>query len=301
MVHVHYKGNTKMNYGGMTAFEFSKKNCEVINQQLSVMGKPAKIFKVTGSFKDLESYTEDVYISTENSYHATYRSAHKIKQTDACTIKIIPYQENQIIRYAQRSAYKFNSSHSIGEQWSRSELPGPAVSKVVGGAMAGLWNFKMSRSAKKNMIANLFCEEGGFSMESKREMVGSACVWRARPEDRLQFLGHSLELVLSSNTQMGEGVTVQETSDSVNLREAYDAHVFQVPKEVLNMPFYADQPDYTKPDDGDADLDCKSEKKRTGVDPCSSPAALAKWCKAELEKTGKDRCNNDDMDEESEE
>ena len=304
MVHVRYTGTNKIDFDGMTAQQFYKKNCDVVNQQYKAMGKPslAKPFKVSGSFKDLEAYTEDVYISPENSYHATFKSGFKIdsKSMDVCDIRIIPYQENTIIHYAQRSSYRFDSSRPTAEQWVRNELPGPTVSKVVGNTMAGLWGFKASRSTKKDMVASLFCEKGEYSMGSKREMVGSACVWRAKPEDHLIFLGHPLELVLSSNTHVGKGMTNQETADSVNLREAYNSSVFQVPSAVKNMPFYADEPNYTQPEKDDLDLDCKAEKKRTGIDPCSSPAALAKWCKAELEKTGEDICNNDDMDEESE-
>ena len=103
MVHVRYNGTNKINYDGMTAHEFYKKTCDAINQQYKTMGKPSltKPFKVTGSFKDLEAYTEEVYISPKNSYHATYKSGYTIKsgKLDACDIHIIPRQQNTIIYY----------------------------------------------------------------------------------------------------------------------------------------------------------------------------------------------------------
>ncbi len=300
MVHVRYTGTNKIDFNGMTTQQFYKKNCDVVNQQYKAMGKPslAKPFKVTGSFKDLESYTEEVYISPEKSYHASYKNGYKTKAIDPCTIQIFAYQENTIVHYAQRSSYKFDSSLPSGEQWIRDELPGPTTSRVVGNTLFGLWGGKVKPTGQKDKIANLFCEIDTVGLGQKGELTGTTCTWRANSKNGLMFLGHPLELVLSSNNQISKSISNQVIADSVNLKAAYNHSVFQVPSAVKNMPFYPDEPNHTKPEPDDFDLDCKAEKKRTGIDPCSSPAALAKWCKAELEKTGEDLCNNDDSESE---
>ena len=303
MVHITYTGSTKINFDGMAAQDYFKKNCDETNQQYIAMGKPSlvKPFKVTGSFKDLEVYTENVYISPENSYHAIYKSGYKIngEKMDVCNISIIPRQENTIVHYAQHLSYEFDSSRTNGEQWVKNEIPNATTSKLIVGTLAGQWRFKLSAVSKKDMIAGLFCEIRDFSMGKKNEMLGSACLWRSTTKDHLMFVGHPLELALSTNTQVGKGVLNSKVADSVNLREAYNSSVFQVPNTLKNKPFYADEPSYTKPEKDDSNLDCKAEKKKTGIDPCSSPADLAKWCKAELDKTGEDRCNNDDINDEN--
>ncbi|WP_047535397.1 hypothetical protein [Methylotenera sp. N17] len=300
MVHVHYTGSIKLNFGGMTAHEFYKKTCDDLNKIQAPLGKVTP-FKVSGSLKDLETYTEDVYISTENGYHATYKQGYALEQNrPACDYKVIPRQEITIVYYKQRSTYAFDSSRPQGEQWVRSELPSSAVSKMTGNAVAGLWGFNVRPTGKKDRIANLFCDVAEIRLGKTNELAGTMCAWHSDPKDHLVFLGHPLELDLSSQMQMGKGATSQHVANKVNLREAFDASVLQVPSAVKNMPFYADEPNYTKPEKDDTDLDCKAEKKRTGINPCASPAELAKWCKAEMDKTGEDRCNNDDMDDSSE-
>lgn len=151
------------------------------------------------------------------------------------------------------------------EQWLRDELPSTRTGRGVAKSMLGMMGATVQPStkfaSKKEMIANLSCEVGNISIPAFGT-TGNACVWRADASSQIRFLGYPLELVLSSNTQMGKAMTSQKTADSVNLKAAYDPSVFQVPSAVKNMPFYADEPSYTQPEKEDADLDCKTEKNR---------------------------------------
>ena len=288
-----------MSLEGLTMVEFMKKSCDVMRQQQSALAKP---FKVFGNLKDLVPYTEDVYISTENSYHARYKRGYKIAELKkgACVVHIIPHEEISIEYYKQRSSYKFDWTRRQAEQWVRSGLPSSTTSKLISNAMVGLWDFKVRLTGRKDRIANLFCEISETSLGKMNEIVGTVCMWKSDTFDRLVFLGHPHALALNSTTKMDDGTTNQQTAWSVNIKEAYNSAVFQVPKEMLNMPFYADEPNYTEPEKEDANLDCKAENGRTGINLCAGPVELAKWCKSELDKTGEDRRNNDDMDDDSE-
>lgn len=301
MVHVHYTGTSKLNYDGLTIDEAYKKMCADLNKIQARLGKVTP-FRVSGSLKDLETYTEDVYVSPENGYHATHRQGYALGKTtnSACEFKVIPQQKITIVYYKQRSSYRFDSTLPIGEQWGRDEVLGKTTGKAMVNTIVGLWDIKVQPTGKKDRIANLNCDVANTSFGNKNEMVGTACVWRSEPKDRLIFLGHPLELSLSSELQMGKGSTSQHKADSVNLREAYDSSVFAVPKAVVNMPFYADEPNYTKSESDESDLDCKAEKKKTGIDPCANPVQAAKWCAIQKKNTGKDPCVSDDMDDEGE-
>ena len=201
MVHVRYQGSFKMNLEGLTVVEFMKKSCDVMHQQQSPLAKP---FKVFGNPNNLVPYTEDVYISTENSYHARYKRGYKLAELKkgACEVHIIPYEEISIEYYKQRSSYKFDSTRRYGEQWVRSELSSPTTSKLISNAMVGLLGIKVQPTGKKDRIANLFCEIAETSLGQANEIVGTVCMWKSEPLDRLVFLGQPLALALSSNTQM---------------------------------------------------------------------------------------------------
>lgn len=299
MVHVNYSGTHKLTFKELSYGAFLKKGCDDMRKASPI--QPVPPFRVTGKFEDIESYSEDVYISPDNSYYASYRKGYTIEkpQKAACQYKIIPLQVIQIVYYKQRSAYKFDSSRPSGEQWSRDELPGAKNSKKMAKTMTGLMGFTVSPTGRKDKIANLYCEVGELSTPQP-EFKGTSCIWRANDDDRMNFLGFPLELVLSSKTQIAKGAVGQKMADSVNLKEAYDPSVFEVPSEVKNMPFYADEPNYTQSESDDSDLDCEAEKRKTGFNPCGSTAEAAKWCAAIKASSGKDPCLSDGQVDDSE-
>lgn len=289
MVHVHYKGTIKVSYDGLSTVDVLKKTCDDMRKNYPSQSIPP--FKLFGNPKDLESYTEDVYILPENAYHATYKSGYKIDGSKKvmCEVRIVPYQEKTMLDYKQRSSYKFDSSLPEGQQWFKSTLLGQKTGKSLAKSMMGLWGFNVRRTGKTDKIAGLFCDVAELST-SKADFKSTSCVWRAKAEDKLKFLGYPLELMLRSQTQMGKGAIGETVADSVNLREAYAPDIFQAPKksEVTSLDALAGDDD---DDGGDAsDTECLAEKKKTGFNPCAGSAEAAKWCKFELKRTGVDPC-----------
>lgn len=105
MVHVHYNGVFKMDYQGMNAVQLTKKGCDILHQQHSPLAKP---FKVSGNPKDLESYTEDVYISPENAYYATYKQGYKLAE-----LKKVLAKSKLFLTKKSRSCITNNAVHII--------------------------------------------------------------------------------------------------------------------------------------------------------------------------------------------
>lgn len=286
MVHVHYSSKMKVDMGGLTTVEHLKKTCDDMHNNYPTLSIPP--FSITGNPKDLESHTEDVYISPENAYHATYKSGYKLVNPSICQFHIVPRQEKTILYYKQSISYRFDSSLPTGQQWLKSPMLGQKAGKYAAKTMIGLWGFTVKLTGKTDKIAGLFCEIGLLTTP-KADVKSTSCVWRAKVEDNLKFLGYPLELILSGQSQIGKGVTTERVADSVNLREAYAAEVFQVPKnaDVTSLDDIAGGDD-----EGDepSDPHCLAEKKKTGLNPCTGPAEAAKWCKFELKRTGVDPC-----------
>jgi|GEM_PF-2116640 hypothetical protein len=306
MVHAHYNGSAKLNLGGMTLNAYHKKICDDLYQRqarvnivAAATGQPrmntVSPFRVSGRLDDLETFTEDVYILTEQGWHATHKHGYTLQENKhtACDFKVIPHEEWTIVYYKQGSVYKFDSVLPEGQQWVRSELPNGRMGRHAANSMTTLLGFSVTPTGRRDLIANLFCE-GSLLTSPHPDFKSNACIWRAKREDHLQFLGFPLELVLSSQTQVAKNSIATVVAETVVLNAPYIPDVFQLPESVINMPFYAGAPGSLKSENEYADLDCIAEKRRTGINPCNGKAAFTEWCAVIVKRTGKNPCLAED-------
>lgn len=289
MVHVHYNGVSNVVFGALTPLEFYKSSCDDFNKIQASLGKSTP-FKVKGNINDFGVSTTDLYISIEDGYQAEYKHSYSLSnESSACDVLVVPNEVITISRYKQRDSYNFDSSLPTGEQWSRSEMLDVKTGATMAKSFAGFLGLSVKSTGRKEKVANLLCEVAE-TTSAKPGFTTNSCIWRASPKENLNFLGSPLELALRANSQTGKDNTTQDVADKVDLKAPYRADVFQVPKAVLNMPFYPIEPKHTKYENHESDLDCPAEKKKTGINPCAGPIEAAKWCAVVKKNTGKDPC-----------